>query len=127
MGSAMFFSGTGLTDSQIKARLDLSVGVVGDANPSGLGDAFQLRGDIDPVTREIAVALLNHVAEMDTARITLSFVALFLGPGRLQRTTASPDGRTRAPKYCHVRPNRVRQRSAGFTGLTPRCPLFVAS
>jgi hypothetical protein len=50
---------------KIESRLDLPEGVVGDANPSGLGDAFQSRGDVDPVAHQIAVALLYNVAEMD--------------------------------------------------------------
>ena len=47
------------------SRLDLPEGVVGDANPAGLGDAFQTRCDIDAVAHQIAVALLHDVAEMD--------------------------------------------------------------
>ena len=34
-------------------------------NPSGLGDAFKARGDIDAVAHQIAVALLDDVAEMN--------------------------------------------------------------
>ena len=32
---------------------------------AGLGDTFQSRGDIDAVAHQVAVALLDHVAEMD--------------------------------------------------------------
>jgi hypothetical protein len=60
----MFLSGTG-PRSLIEPRLDLAVGVVGDANPSGLGDALQARGDVDAVAHQVAVALLDDVADMD--------------------------------------------------------------
>jgi hypothetical protein len=46
---------------------DLPKGVFGDANPSGLGDASQARGDIDAVAHEVAVAFLDQVAEVDAA------------------------------------------------------------
>ena len=40
--------------------------MLGEADPSGLGDPLQARGDIDAVAHEVAVALLDHVAEMNT-------------------------------------------------------------
>ena len=63
----MFLSrdGAEIADLQIKSRLDLPIGVVGDAIPPGLGDALQPRRDIDAVSHQIAVALLDHVAEVD--------------------------------------------------------------
>ena len=63
----MFFSGTGPRSLTLRSSRDLTcrIGVVGDANPSGLGDALQARGDIDAVAHQVAVALLDHVAEMD--------------------------------------------------------------
>jgi len=36
-----------------------------EADPSGLGDPLQARGDIDAVAHQIAVGLLDHIAEMD--------------------------------------------------------------
>ena len=39
--------------------------MLGNADRSGLGDPLQARGDIDAVAHEIAVAFLDHVAEMD--------------------------------------------------------------
>ena len=54
-----------IADLEIEPPLDLPVGVLGDADPSGLGDPLQARGDIDAVAHQIAVALLDHVAEMD--------------------------------------------------------------
>ena len=57
--------GAEIADLEIESRLDLPEGVVGDANPSGLGDPLQARGDIDAVAHQVAVAFLDHVAEMD--------------------------------------------------------------
>src|SRR6202011_4016766 len=54
-----------ISEREIEPPLDLSVGVLGQADRPGLGDAFKARGDIDAVAHEIAVALLDHVAEMD--------------------------------------------------------------
>ena len=52
-------------DGQIEPALHLAVGVLGKADRAGLGDAFQPRGDVDAVAHQIAVALLDDVAEMD--------------------------------------------------------------
>ena len=54
-----------IADRQIEPRLHLSIGVLRKTDCAGLGDAFQSRGDIDAVAHQIAVALLDHVAEMD--------------------------------------------------------------
>ena len=45
--------------------MHLPVGVLGETDRARLGDAFQPRGDIDAVAHQVAVALLDHVAEMD--------------------------------------------------------------
>ena len=45
--------------------LDLPIGVLGKADRARLGDAFQSRGDIDAVAHQIAVALLDDVAQMN--------------------------------------------------------------
>ena len=37
----------------------------GQTDGAGLGNAFQSRGDIDAIAHQIAVALLDHIAEMD--------------------------------------------------------------
>ena len=64
----MFFSGTGprSLSLEIEPPLDLPVGVVGGCKslrawrpPGGA------RGDIDAVAHQVAVAILDHVAEMD--------------------------------------------------------------
>ena len=54
-----------IADLEIESRLDLPEGVVGDANPSGVSDTLKAGGDIDAVAHQVAVALLDHVAEMD--------------------------------------------------------------
>jgi hypothetical protein len=50
---------------EIKPRLHLAIGVLGQTNCAGFGDALDAGGDIDAVAHEIAVGLLDHVAEMD--------------------------------------------------------------
>ena len=50
---------------KIEPRLHLPISVFGQANGAGLGDTFQSRGDIDAVAHQVAVALLDNVAQMD--------------------------------------------------------------
>ena len=45
--------------------LDLPIGVLGKTDRAGRGDAFQPRGDVHPVAHQIAVALLDDVAEVN--------------------------------------------------------------
>ena len=52
-------------DREIEPRLHLPVGVLGEADRARRGDALQPRGDIDAVAHQVAVALLDDVAEMD--------------------------------------------------------------
>ena len=54
-----------IADGEIEPPLDLPIGVLGQTDRSRLGDAFEPRGDIDAVAHQVAVALLDHVAEMD--------------------------------------------------------------
>ena len=54
-----------IADLEIEPPLDLPVGVVGEADRAGLGDPLEARGDIDAVAHQVAVAFLDHVAEMD--------------------------------------------------------------
>ena len=54
-----------IADRQIEPRSHLSVSIFRKTNGSRLGDTLQSRGDIDAVPHQIAVALLNHVAQMD--------------------------------------------------------------
>ena len=64
----MFLScvGAEIDDLEIEPSLDLPIGVLRKADRAGLGDTLQPRGDIDPVTHKIAVALLDDVADMDS-------------------------------------------------------------
>ena len=52
-------------DGDFEPRLHLAVGVFGKTDRSRLGDAFEPRRDIDAVAHQVAVALLDHVAEMN--------------------------------------------------------------
>ena len=45
--------------------LHLPIGVLGKADRARLGDPFQPRGDVDAVAHQVAVALLDDVAEMN--------------------------------------------------------------
>ena len=63
----MFLSGVGPRSVTLRSSrcLHLPIGVLGKTDRAGLGDALEPRGDIDAVAHQIAVALLDHVAEMD--------------------------------------------------------------
>ena len=52
-------------DGKIKPALDLSIGVLGETDRPGRGDPLEPGGDIDPVTHQIAVRLLDDVTEMN--------------------------------------------------------------
>ena len=65
LGDVLELGRAEITDLQIEPRLHLPVGVLGEADRAGLGDALKPRGDIDAVAHQIAVALLDDVAEMD--------------------------------------------------------------
>ncbi len=52
-------------DRQIEPPPHLAIGVLGETDRARLGDALQPRGDIDAVAHQVAVGLLDHVAEMD--------------------------------------------------------------
>ena len=50
---------------QVEPPFHLPIGLLGETDRAGLGDAFQPRSDVDPVAHQIAVALLDHIAHMD--------------------------------------------------------------
>ena len=50
---------------EVKPPRHLALGVLGETNRAGLGDALKTRGDIDAVAHQIAIRLLDHVAEVD--------------------------------------------------------------
>ena len=63
----MFLSWVGprSRDREIEPPLDLPIGLLGKADCAGLGDALNPRRDIDAVAHEIAVGLLDDVAQMN--------------------------------------------------------------
>ena len=65
LGDVLELGRAEIGDREIEPPLDLPIGVLGEADRAGLGDALQPRGDIDAVAHQVAVALLDHVAEMD--------------------------------------------------------------
>ena len=54
-----------IADSKIEPGLHLPIGVLGETNGAGLGDAFEASGDVDAVAHEVAVAFFDHVAQMN--------------------------------------------------------------
>ena len=52
-------------DGEIEPSLDLPVGLLGQTDRARLANAFEARGDIDAVAHQIAVRLLDYIAEMD--------------------------------------------------------------
>ena len=74
LGDVLELSVAEIADLQIEARLDLTIGILGETDGAGLGDAFEPRGDVDAVTHEIAVTLLDYVADVDA---DAEFDALF--------------------------------------------------
>ena len=54
-----------IANREIEPRLHLAIGVFRKTDRAGLCDAFQPRGDVDAVAHEVAVALFDHVAQMN--------------------------------------------------------------
>ena len=65
LGDVLEFGRAEIAHREIEPRLHLPIGVFGQADRAGLGDAFQSRGDIDAIAHQVAVALLDHVAQMN--------------------------------------------------------------
>ena len=65
LGDVLELGRAEIDDSEIKPPPHLTIGVLGETDRARLGDALKSRGDIDAVAHEIAVALLDHVAEMN--------------------------------------------------------------
>jgi hypothetical protein len=59
-------------DLEVEPTLHLPVGLLGKTDRARLGDAFQSRGDVDPVAHEVAVFLFDHVAEVDADAILVA-------------------------------------------------------
>ena len=54
-----------VADREIEPPLDLTIGVLRKTDRARLSDALQSRGDIDAVAHQIAVGLLDDIAEMN--------------------------------------------------------------
>ena len=54
-----------IADLDIEPSLDLPIGLLGEADRAGLRNAFQASSDVDAVAHQVAVALLDDVAEMN--------------------------------------------------------------
>src|SRR5271165_3584790 len=52
-------------DREIEPPLDLPIGLFGETDRAGRSDALETRRDIDAVAHQIAVGLLDDVAEMN--------------------------------------------------------------
>ena len=52
-------------DGEIEPPLDLPIGLFRKTDRAGPGEAFEARGDVDAVAHQVAVALLDHVAQMN--------------------------------------------------------------
>src|SRR5271166_6015205 len=52
-------------DLEIEPSLHLPIGLLGETDRAGLGDALQPRGDVDAVAHEVAVALFDDVAQVN--------------------------------------------------------------
>ena len=65
LGDVLELGRAEIGDREIEPPLDLPIGVLGEADRARLGDALKPRGDIDAVAHQIAVGLLDDVAEMN--------------------------------------------------------------
>ena len=54
-----------IRDRHVEPAAHLAIGVLGQADRAGRGDPFQSRGDVDAVAHQVAVALLDDVAQMN--------------------------------------------------------------
>ena len=65
LGDVLELHGAEIADREIEPPLDLPIGVLGKTDCAGRVNAFEPRGDIDTVAHQVAVALFDHVAEMN--------------------------------------------------------------
>jgi len=56
---------TEIADREIEPALHLTIGVLGKADGARLANALQSRRDVHPIAHQVAVALLDHVAQMN--------------------------------------------------------------
>src|SRR5208282_42502 len=65
LGNVLELGLTEIAYGQIKPGLYLAIGVFGETDSAGLGDSLQSRGDIDAVAHQVAIALFDHIAQMN--------------------------------------------------------------
>jgi hypothetical protein len=65
LGDVLELDRTEIADREIESPLDLPIGLFGKTDRARLGDALKAGSDVDAVAHEIAVSLLDHVAEMN--------------------------------------------------------------
>ena len=65
LGDVLELRAAEIADREVEPRLDLAIGILGQADGAGRRDALQTRGDVDAVAHQVAVAFLDHVAQMD--------------------------------------------------------------
>ena len=65
LGDVLEFVRAEVADREIEPPLDLPVGVLGETDRARLANAFEARGDVDAVAHQVAVGLLDDVAEMN--------------------------------------------------------------
>lgn len=53
-----------IAERKVEPCLDLAIGILGQTDGAGRRDVLQTRGDVDAVTHEVAIAFLDHVAQM---------------------------------------------------------------
>src|SRR5450432_3821227 len=54
-----------IDDLHVKPSAHLAIGVLGKTDRARLGDALKPRRNVDPIAHEVAVALLDDIADMD--------------------------------------------------------------
>ena len=74
LGDVLEWDWAEVCDREIEPPFDLPIGVLGKTDRAGLGHALQSRGDVDAVAHQVAVGLLDDVAEMNA---DAKFNALF--------------------------------------------------
>ena len=65
LGDVLELGRAQIAHGEIEPRLHLPVGIFGQTDSARISYPFKARGDIDAVSHQVAVALLNHVAEVD--------------------------------------------------------------
>ena len=66
LGDVLELGRAEIADRHLEPSLDLPVCVLREADRARLGDALEPRGDIDAVAHEVTVALLDHVAQVNS-------------------------------------------------------------